>query len=326
MSQATKDYKSVCNIESYRYVDHAALEKYLCLSRPIQSRLPFHYHLVPGSLRVALIRLLLRLKRQTLNRACVSDFFKRGLANSVHRVTWPEGKSYCVLFTHDVDTQGGFNNICKFSQLESRYGIYSSWHILFRHYRLDSARLSELKDQGHEIASHGYNHDTKLSFLEDSQIRKRLEFCRKRSRGYGCWGFRSPALAINHKLLNMLSEYFIYDTSIPDVELSGGCGSLFPFFIGNLLEIPLTVPMDATLISLGFSPREILGIWREKINFIKSMGAVAVVTTHIDTHFSGNRMMMETYESLISKLSADKDAWIIRPIDLVNFWKGSSYV
>lgn len=126
-------------------------------------------------------------------------------------------------------------------------------------------------------------------------------------------------------LLNVMSEYFLYDTSIPDVELAGGCGSLFPFFIGGLLEIPLTVPMDSTLISLGFSPQEILVIWREKIRFIKAHGGAAVVTTHTDTHFSGNTKMLQVYESLISELSADKDAWIARAVDLAHFWKEAFY-
>jgi peptidoglycan/xylan/chitin deacetylase (PgdA/CDA1 family) len=107
----------------------------------------------------------------------------------------------------------------------------------------------------HEIASHGYNHKRldKLNQLElENEIRKsKIVFSE-----YGLEpnGFRSPKLCANEKILDVVSKYYRYDSSIVPFAIPFRYFNLFkkrvPHKIENgLVEIPIgtinTVRMPA---------------------------------------------------------------------------------
>jgi hypothetical protein len=79
--------------------------------------------------------------------------------------------------------------------------------------------------------------------------------------------------------------------------------------------------MDSSLIFLGNSPAEILSIWLKKLEYIKKVGGLAVVTTHTDTHFSGNANMLGIYRRLLEEIHKDSTAWITTPHVAADWWK-----
>ena len=77
--------------------------------------------------------------------------------------------------------------------------------------------------------------------------------------------------------MDVLAEYFTIDMSIPDSERDGpygghaGAGTVFPFMLRGLLEIPVTMPQEVFLRQVyGLSADESLRIWRDKLAYIKT--------------------------------------------------------
>jgi len=99
--------------------------------------------------------------------------------------------------------------------------------------------------RGHEIASHGYNHRRldKLNGLElENEVRKsKIVFS---EHGLEPKGFRAPKLCVNKKTLNMISNYYRYDSSITPFTIPFRYFNVLkqrtPYEIkDNFLEIPI---------------------------------------------------------------------------------------
>ena len=322
-------------------------------SRPIYTYLPMHYHLIPGGIRFAIFKSLTSVKKLRLKKDLKGanflekDYFpswpvedciegmRWAFLKTLHLLVsseltptpfWPDGKQYAVVLVHDVDTKHGFERIHKLLDVDDRFNVVSCWSIVARHYNMDKSLLRSLIQRGHEIAMHGYNHDGKLSFLRLSEINKRLSECSDFISDFQVRGFRSPSLLRTENLFHALKG-FSYDNSVPDTEILSqnakfsGCCTIFPFWKQNLLELPVTVPMDCTLLFLGYSLEEILKVWLDKIKWIKSVGGLAVITTHPEPHFSGNNAMVDVYAALLKEISSDETAWITTPSKVAESWK-----
>ena len=77
---------------------------------------------------------------------------------------------------------------------------------------------------------------------------------------------------------------FDYDSSYTDTEpyepQPGGCCSFLPFFIGDLVELPITLPQDHTLFAvLGHQDG---GLWIAKAREIRARGGMVLALSHPD--------------------------------------------
>jgi len=121
--------------------------------------------------------------------------------------------------------------------------------------------LINLTRDGFEVGCHGYVHDNKLVSLGKEDMKDSLSKAVEILKELGVKGFRSPSLLRSRQLFEALKDFFLYDSSVPDTEVflqiapRSGCCTVFPYLIsGNLLEIPITLPLDSTLMALGFKP------------------------------------------------------------------------
>ena len=129
--------------------------------------------------------------------------------------------------------------------------------------------------KGHEIASHGYNHKRldKLNRLElENEIRKsKIVFSEY---GLESIGFRAPKLCVNKKILDIVSNYYRYDSSIVPFTIPFRYFNILkhrtPHRIkNNFLEIPI-----GTVNFLRFPSTSswmfLLG--KKYLNFLESFG------------------------------------------------------
>lgn len=322
----------ILNFDPEETINYILEESYIRKTRPIHSYSPIHYHKIP--FRILLTKLKYFSKKQKpefpawpIESSIESiRYIVSRLKNQKQKPLWPNNKKFAVALTHDVDTLEGFKSINQFMEIEKRYNMRSTWYIVSNYYPLAKSTLNNLKEQGHEIGWHGYNHDNKIAYLKKESIKKRIKKSMLFFKQNNVKGFRSPSLLTTPILEKEISKILLYDSSTVDTDPfladnpSRGCCSVFPFHKNNQLIIPITVPMDASLICAGFSSEEIYNLWIKKIDWIKSIGGVAVITTHTEKHYSANKQMLTIYEKLLKHLSKE-DAWIVTMAEIAEWWK-----
>ena len=211
-------------------------EKYRDIIRPFYTRLPTHYHIVPGALRNLAGRLLLSSQGvRTIPRHDFPGFpIEQGLellryvyeqSGAVHGVG--SSSSSQIILTHDIDTKDGFKWVKRTATLEMEYGFRSLWNVVGCS-KIDYEVLDWLMENGFEIGLHGYNHDNRLIFLAEEEIRNRLDRCVELLNRYHMRSFRSPSWFRNEKLFKVLKDYFEFDYSYLDTDIicpggNGGC-------------------------------------------------------------------------------------------------------
>jgi hypothetical protein len=293
-------------------------ERWRRLAAPASARLPFHYHRIPPRLRLALARLLAQRTRATpfprapFEPALDAIRWARG-----ERIAWPAGARCALLLTHDVDTARGASAIAGVAELERALGVRSAFFVCSHHYPLDLDLLAKLEAEGFELASHGWNHDNRLAFLPAAERAGRLDAITARFRPrFALAGFRSPSLLRTPELLRDLGTRFAWDSSIPDVdlELGGGCGTVLPYRIGHLLEIPITLPLESSLLYRGESPARVFEAWTEKLDWIRRVGGVANAVLHPEPQLGGHPELLRRYADWVA--AAPSDVWVITPRQL----------
>jgi hypothetical protein len=230
---------------------------------------------------------------------------------------WPNGSEWAVVLTHDVETQVGHDQVHLMRRQEERHGLHSSWNFVPRRYETDALLLDELRSRGFEIGVHGLYHDGR-DLESETMLRRRLPEIRAWAEQWGAVGFRSPATHRDWRLMPLLG--FDYDSSSPDTDpyepQAGGCCSLFPFFNGDLVELPITLPQDHTLfVILGLDEQ----MWIEKAEAIRDRGGMALLITHPDYMLGEDRLA--AYDRFLSFVRDAESAWHALPRDIAQWWR-----
>ncbi len=296
-------------------------ERWRRLAAPASARLPFHYHRIPPRARLWLARRLARsAERSQFPRAPFEPTLDAIRWARGERIAWPGGARCALLLTHDVDTARGAAAIGPVAELERRLGVRSAFFVCSHHYALDLDALARMEREGFEIASHGWNHDNRLAFLPAPERAARLDAVTARFRPrFALAGFRSPSTLRTPELLADLASRFAWDSSIPDVdlELGGGCGTVFPFRSGRLLEIPITLPLESSLLYRGESPARVFEAWSEKLDWIRRVGGVATAVLHTEPQLGGHPELLRRYADWVAGVPSD--VWAATPRALVAY-------
>ena len=235
---------------------------------------------------------------------------------------WPEGKSGCALMTHDVETTLGRDFSAKLMDINDEYHIKASFQVVpEKRYSVPESYLSSIRDRGFEVGVQDLNHDGHLYSKRDEFLR-RAELIRSYRKRFGATGFRA---AILYRNLDWLPELdFSYDMSVPNVAhldpQSGGCCTLFPYFIGNTLEIPVTTTQDYSLFHIigEYS----LDLWKEQARLILGKHGLMNFIVHPD--YIVDDKPQKTYRDLLAHLSelrATLNVWIPLPHQVDEWWR-----
>jgi peptidoglycan/xylan/chitin deacetylase (PgdA/CDA1 family) len=236
--------------------------------------------------------------------------------------TWPGGATWALVLTHDVETAEGLVNIDRVRRAEESRGYRSSWNLVPERYATEDGLVRKLGSAGHEIGVHGLRHDGRdLGSLRT--LRRRLPAMRAAAERWGAVGFRAPATQRRWEWMPLLG--FEYDSSYPDADpyepQGGGCCSWLPFFNGELVELPITVPQDHTVFEILGSKDD--SLWVQKIEELRRRGGMALVLTHPDYLHDGSRAL-GAYERLLERYESDTTAWKALPRDVAAWWRRRS--
>ncbi len=235
---------------------------------------------------------------------------------------WPEGRRMAAVLTHDVETTAGRNFCGSLMNMEAEYGMVSSFEVVpEERYDVPEAFLQTLRNGGCEIALHGLNHDGHL-FDNETEFRTRAKKINYYLHEWGARGFRSPVMYRRQEWLHHLE--IAYDMSVPNGALldpqRGGCCTVRPYFLGGVLELPLTTIQDYTLLAVlnDATPN----IWWRQMEILAARGGLASFIVHPDYMLveRGQRLYRELLERL-ARLRETGQAWVALPGDLNDWWR-----
>lgn len=234
---------------------------------------------------------------------------------------WPGTSRAAVILTHDVEWDVGVRNIPRVRELERKYGVVSSWNFVAERYPFDKAIFKALEDEGCEIGSHGLFHDGK-KFSSRKIFEYRLPKMNSYIKEWGVVGFRSPA---THRNPDWMHEIEVeYDSSFPDTDpfepQAGGCCSIFPYFLGDLVELPITLVQDHTLIEI--LQEENIDLWVRKSNWIIQNHGLINIIIHPDYMLTENNLRY--YEEFLKFITAKKNLWFALPREAARWWRERS--
>jgi peptidoglycan/xylan/chitin deacetylase (PgdA/CDA1 family) len=231
---------------------------------------------------------------------------------------WPSGFRAAAVLTHDVEGLSGQARCRDLMALEREKGYRSCFNFVADRYQLDHGLMDEMRTAGFEIGSHGIKHDG-LKFSSRAVFEDRVRLLREVRERWQSIGFRSPA---THRRWEWMPELpFEYDSSYPDTDpyepIPGGCGSPWPFRLGPLVELPVTMPQDHTLWEILQRPA--LPVWRQKAEWLRACGGLINIIVHPDYLTTPERW--QEYAAFLNDLRSTPDVWVGLPRDIATWWR-----
>lgn len=235
---------------------------------------------------------------------------------------WPEGHSSCVIMTHDVETRAGLDFVPAMMDIEDSFQIKASFQLIpEKRYRIREVLLNEIRARGFEVNVHDLNHDGHL-FDDYDEFVKRAARINRYGREYGARGFRSAVLYRNLDWYASLN--FSYDMSVPNVAhldpQRGGCCTVMPYFIGDILELPLSMTQDYSLFHIlnDYS----IELWKQQIRLIQEANGAVCFNIHPD--YVIPERARKTYLALLehlAQLRAENRTWFALPGEVDRWWR-----
>ena len=176
-------------------------------------------------------------------------------------------------------------------------------------------------DAGCEVCIHGLNHDGRL-FSSPEVFEDRARRINDYLRMFDIKGFRSPVL---YRKLEWLQKLDIeYDLSIPNSgrydPQPGGCCTVFPFFNGNIVELPLTTVQDYTFFHILDSLS--IDSWLSQMRAIGSSNGLITFNIHPDYTSEGKYYAVYLQLLLaIRKFMNNENSWHPLPGEAAAWWR-----
>lgn len=224
--------------------------------------------------------------------------------------------------THDVEHAKGRNFCGELMNLDERFSVRSSFQIVPEtRYGMSNGFLDGFRSRGFEINVHDLNHDGDL-FRDKEQFTRRARSINQYAREFGAEGFRSGAMYRNQDWFDAFE--FSYDMSVPNVAhlepQRGGCCTVMPYFIGKILELPLTTIQDYSLFHIlgDYS----IDLWKQQIQLIMERNGLISFIAHPD--YLIEKRAQAVYIDLLTylaKLRDQRNVWFALPRDVNRWWR-----
>jgi hypothetical protein len=233
---------------------------------------------------------------------------------------WPDGAPGCAIMTHDVEGSAGLKFCAELMNIDDSFQIKSAFQVVPEvRYQAGLQFLQSIRDRGFEVNVHDLNHDGDL-FLEKKEFLRRAERINRYVADFQTEGFRAGAMYRNQDWFEAFN--FSYDMSVPNVAhlepQRGGCCTVMPYFVGKILELPLTTIQDYSLLHiLGDYSTD---LWKSQIDLILKRNGLISFIIHPD--YMIEQRAQGVYKQLLRylvKLRDERQLIIMLPSE-VNRW------
>jgi len=237
---------------------------------------------------------------------------------------WPHGTEACVIMTHDVEGAAGRDHCEALMDIDDTYRIKASFQLVPEgSYQLTPEFLASIRKRGFEIGLQDLNHDGRL-YDDRKEFLRRAKLINQYAAEYGAKGFRAAVLYRKSDWFNAFD--FSFDMSIPNTARldpqRGGCCTVMPFFIGNILELPVTTIQDYMLFNL--LGEESIELWKEQTNAIWARNGLVSFIVHPDYIMDETRSRYKELLTYLKTLRASKQLWFGLPSEVDRWWRQRS--
>jgi hypothetical protein len=235
---------------------------------------------------------------------------------------WPNGASGCLTMTHDVETKAGRDHCAELMNVDDSFRIKATFGIVpEERYEVPRSLLDAMRIRGFEIAVQDLNHDGRL-FDNKEQFLRRAKIINRYGREFDAKGFRAAVLYRKPEWYDALE--FAFDMSIPNVAhldpQHGGCCTVMPFWIGDVLELPVTTTQDYTLFHV-LNERSI-DLWKSQIDLILGKNGLMSFIVHPD--YIMDQDTLSVYKELLGhlqELRSKTHIWCALPSEIDTWWR-----
>jgi hypothetical protein len=235
---------------------------------------------------------------------------------------WPEGSSSCAIMTHDIETKAGQSFCPTLMDIDDSFGIKSSFQIIpEERYVTKPEFLQLIRQRGFEVVIHDLNHDGHL-YKDRQQFVERAARINRYGEQYGAEGFRAGVLYRKQLWYDALK--FSYDMSVPNVAhldpQRGGCCTVMPYFLGDILELPVTTVQDYTLFNIlkDYS----ITLWKQQIDIITRKHGLMSFIVHPDYIMEPREQAVyKALLEMLSRLRQEKSVWVTTPGEVNRWWR-----
>jgi hypothetical protein len=328
------------NIRGERYLKTQTQAKQrLVNSRLVRESYYLLRGMLPNALRWELQRLYLSDWRKLRFPAWPVDFTVDRLheeylrvvieANGLQRVPfiwfWPDGAPNCLILTHDVETHVGRDFSSALMDMDSAHGFKASFQVVpEERYEVPDEYVRQIRERGFEFNVHDLNHDGHL-FQEKQEFLRRAGRINEYSRKYNSTGFRAGAMYHNTDWYDAFE--FSYDMSVANVAhmepQRGGCCTVMPYFIGKILELPLTLSQDYSVLHMLRMNN--IDLWKQQVEMIGKRHGLMSVIAHPDYLVdSKNRSVYESLLAYLQQVVERDNTWAALPGEVDRWWRARS--
>lgn len=238
---------------------------------------------------------------------------------------WPKGASSCLIITHDVETTAGRDFTSKLMDMDDAMAFKASFQVVPEgRYEVPDRYVEEIRGRGFEFNIHDLNHDGML-YSNRQEFLRRAAKINAFARQYNSRGFRAGSMHRNQDWYDAFE--FSYDMSVPNVAhldpMRGGCCTVMPYFVGKILELPVTTAQDYSVLHIlnDYS----IGLWKEQVALLQKRNGLISVLTHPDYLIESRARSV--YQSFLTFLreTVDRDGvWCALPGEVDAWWRERS--
>jgi hypothetical protein len=238
---------------------------------------------------------------------------------------WPHGAPACAVMTHDVEATPGRDFCSALMDMDDAQGIKSSFQIIPEvRYTVSQGFLESIRKRGFEVNVHDLNHDGVL-FQDKQEFSRRAEKINWYVKSFDVKGFRAGAMYRNQEWIPALDVS--YDMSVPNVAhlepQRGGCCTVMPYFIGKMLELPLTMTQDYSLFQIlgDYS----IDLWKTQAERILDRNGLLSFISHPDYLMESRaRNVYKQLLEFIAQLRDQRKVWVPVPREIDRWWRSRS--
>lgn len=254
-------------------------------------------------------------------------------------VPWPDGKRCAVALTFDVDAEspllttdlafadrmgamshqayGPLVGVPRLLNILDEFSVPATFFVPGYTAHRHPEAIRSIATAGHEIAHHGYLHESLVGVDEDTEraiLERGLEALDEVA-GVRPSGYRAPMWEMNWHTPKLLAEYgFTYDSTLMDsdhpYELAVGDSSL--------VELPVSWALDDwqqycfvpdfSGTGLIETPAKAIELWRCELDAMRDIGGAWILTNH--PFLSGRPGRAAALRDFIAEVRAMDDVWV----------------